>query len=208
MLAEDLLVLLYDPATGRPLIRSNKVDLALGGAVLAELTERRRIELTEPHRVTKNRTLIVVDPASTGDEVLDEALQRIAARPSKRSHVVVSRISRGVRGRLLDRLAGRGLLKSKASRFLGLFPTCAWPAADPRHTKELKRDLQQVLRGERPPRQHETTIISLLHAVGGTATVLGDLRLSRRDLKRRAKAMAQGDTAGEAVRQAINAAAF
>lgn len=75
MLAEDLVLLLYHPETGRPLIGTNKVGLALGGALLAELTQRQRIQLTKPHRVTKNRTVAVVDPAPTGDDVLDEALQ-------------------------------------------------------------------------------------------------------------------------------------
>ena len=209
MLAEDLLMLLHDPETGRPLVHRSKVDLALGGAVLAELIERQRIELTEPHRVTKNRTVIVVDPAPTGDDALDEALQRIAARPSTRSHVVVSRISKGVRGRLLDRLAGRGLLRSQDSRFAGVFPTRAWPAVDSAHTEELKRDLHQVLHGKRPPTRHEAAIISLLHAVGRTAKVLGGgAGLDRRELKRRAKAVAERDAAGEAVRQALHAAAF
>ncbi len=208
MLAEDLLMLLYDPGTGRPLIHSSKVDLALGGAVLAELIERQRIELTEPHRVTKNRTVIVVDPAPTGDDVLDETLQLIAARPSTRSHIVVSKISRGVRGRLLDRLAGRGMLRSQDSRFAGVFPTRTWPAVDPGHTNEIKQHLHQVLRGGRPPTRQEAAVISLLHAVGRTANIFRDAGLDRRRLKRRAKAVAERDAAGEAVRRALHAAAF
>ena len=208
MLAEDLLMLLHDPGTGRPLIHSSKVDLALGGAVLAELTERRRIELTDRHRVTRNRTVIVVDPAPTGDDVLDEALHRIAARPATRSHVVVSRISKGVRGRLLDRLVGRGLLRAGDSRFAGVFPMRAWLAVDSGHTRELRRDLHRVLHCERPPTREEAVIISLLHAVGRTADVVGDAGLGRRELQRRAKAVAERDAAGEAVRQALHAAAF
>lgn len=208
MLTEDLLMLLHDPGTGRPLIHSSKVDLALGGAVLVELTERQRVELTKPHRVTKNRTVIVVDPAPTGDDVLDEALQSIAARRPTRSHVVVSRISKRVRGRLLDRLAGRGELRPQDSRFAGVFPTRAWPAVDSGHTEELMRGLERVLHGERPPTREQAAIISLLHAVRRTGNVLGDAGLDRRELKRRIKAVAEGDAAGEAVRQALHAAAF
>ncbi len=56
MLAEQVLVLLHHPGTGRRLIWSDKVDLAVGGALLVELAGRRRIELTEPSRLTRNRT--------------------------------------------------------------------------------------------------------------------------------------------------------
>lgn len=208
MLAEDLLMLLHHPETGRLLVSSDKADVALGGALLVELTERQRIELTEPHRVTKNRTVAVIDPTSTGDDILDEALQRIPARRSTRAQVVVSKITKGARSRLLERLTEQGTLKPKQARLVGIIPAGAWPAADAQHTEELKRGLQHVLVGERSPKHHEAAIISLLHAVGGTAKVLGDAGLDRRELKRRARAIAEGNAAGEAVRQALDAAAF
>ena len=208
VLAEDMLLLLYHPETGRPLIHTKEVDLALGGALLAELAERQRIQLTEPHRVTKNRAVVVLDPAPTGHDVLDEALQRVAAHRSARAQVVVSRISKGVRCRLLDDLVQRGVLRLEESRIAGVIPTSAWPAVDSRHTEQRKRDLQRVLDGEGPPTHQEVAVISLLHAVRRTAQVLGEAGHDRRELKRRAKRIAEGDATGEAVRRALDAAAF
>lgn len=208
MLAEDLLMLLHHPETGRLLVSSDKADVALGGALLVELTQRQRIKVTEPHRVTRNRTVAVIDPTSTGDDILDEALQRISARRSKRSQVVVSKITKGARSRLLERLTEQGRLKPKQARLVGIIPAGAWPAGDTQHTEELKRELRHVLVGERSPTHHEAAIISLLHAVAGTAKVLADAGLDRRELKRRARSIAEGNAAGEMVRQALNAAAF
>lgn len=208
MLAEDLLMLLHHPETGRLLVSSNKVDVALGGALLVELTERQRITVTEPHRVTGNRTVAVIDPTSTGDDILDEALRRIPARRSTRAQVVVSKITKGARSRLLARLTDQGRLTVKQARLLGIIPARAWPAADAQHTEELERGIQHVLVGERSPTPHEAAIISLLHAVAATAKVLGGAGLDRRELKRRARAIAEGDAAGEVVRQALDAAAF
>jgi hypothetical protein len=189
MLAEDLMMLLRNPATGRLLVPPGKADVAIGGALLAELMERHSIELTELHRVTKHRTVSVIDPTPTGDDILDDVLQRIPACRSARAHVVVSKITNGVRSRLMERLT-------------------EWPTARASHIDELRRGLRHVLSGERSPTRHETAIMSLLYAIGGTAKILGVAELGRRELKRRAKAIAAGDAAGEAVRQALAAAAF
>lgn len=208
MLAEHLLMVLYHPETGRPLISSDKADLALGGALLVELTERQRIDLTEPHRVTKNRTVVVADPTPTGDDVLDEALRRISAQRSARAHVVLSKIAKGVRSQLLERLAAQGMLRSEQAKLVGLIPAGTWPAVDVQQTEELKGVLRQVLVDQRTPTAPETAIISLLHSVGGTAKVLGGAGLERRNLDQRAKAIAEGDVAAEVVHQALKAAAF
>ena len=107
MLAEDLAMLLHDPETGRLLVSSDRANLVLGGALLADLADLDRIELSEPHRATKNRTVAVVDPTPTGDPVLDEALQRIISGRARRSHVVVSKISSVARDRLKGSSPGR-----------------------------------------------------------------------------------------------------
>ncbi len=185
MLAEDLAMLLHDPETGRLLVSSDRANLVLGGALLADLADLDRIELSEPHRATKNRTVAVVDPTPTGDPVLDEALQRIISGRARRSHVVVSKISSVARDRLKGSSPGR----------VG-------------EAEELKRELRQVLDGERSPTLREAAIVSLLQGAGRTAKVVGDAGLGGRELKRRAKAIAEGNAAGEAVRQALNAAAF
>ncbi len=208
MLAEHLLVLLYDPETGRPLVSSDEADLALGGALLVELAERRRIDLTEPRRVTRNRTVVVVDPTPTGDDVLDESLRRISAQHSARAQVALSKIAKDVRGRLLERLAAQGILKSEQTKLVGIIPATAWPAADVQTTEELKSALSHVVVGKRPPTRHEASLIALLHGVGAAATVLGDAGLGRRELNRRAKAIAAGDATAQVVHQALKAAAF
>ena len=208
MLAEHVLLLLYHPESGRPLVSFGKADLALGGALLVELAERQRIDLTKAHRLTRNRTVVVVDPTPTGDEVLDEALRRISAQRSARAQVVVAKIAKGVRNQLLKRLAGRNVLRFKQTKLGGIFPAGAWPAVDVQQTEEHKRGLRQVLFDQRPPTRQETATISLLHAVGGTAKVLGGAGLERRELKQRGKAIAEGEAAAEVVRQALKAAAF
>lgn len=208
MLADDLLMLLYDTKTGRQLVSSDKADLAIGGALLAELSRQHRIEFTDPRRLTKNRTIVVTDPTPTGDDVLDEALYRISHTRSQRAQVVVSKLAKGVRSDLLNRLTDQGTIRFERAHLAGIIPTRAWPASDAQPAEELKRELHQVLTGERSPTPRAASIISLLHAIDGTAKVLDCTGLGGRAAKRRAKAIAAGDTTGEVVRQALAAAAF
>jgi hypothetical protein len=208
MLAEHVLMLLYHPVTGRPLVSSSKADLALGGALLVELAGRRRIDLKEPHWLTRNRTVVVVDRTPTGDEVLDEALRRISAQRSARAHVVVSKIAKGVRGRLLKRLAEQGILKSEQRKLVGVIPADAWPAVDVQRAEEHRRGLRQVLAQQRPPTRQEAAVISLLHTVGATVKALGGAGLERRGLKQRARTITKADAAAAIVNQALKAAAF
>src|SRR5664280_3501996 len=59
LLAEDLLLLLTDDATGKLLLPAEQVDIALGGANLLELTLLERVSLDEGKHV------VVFDPSST-----------------------------------------------------------------------------------------------------------------------------------------------
>jgi len=208
MLADDLLMLLHHAETGRQLVSSDKANLAIAGALLAELSQRQRIKFTDPHRLTKNRTIVVNDPTPTGDAVLDEALHRISQLRSKRAHVIVSKIAKGIRSEVLERLTEQGTLRFKQAQLAGLIPARAWPARDGQPTEGLKRELHHVLTGERSPTPRDASIISLLHAIDGTARVLDFTGFERREAKRRAKAIAAGDATGEAVRQALATAAF
>jgi hypothetical protein len=207
MLAEDLLMLLHNPHNGRPLVSSSKLDLALGGALLCELTERRRVALSTPHRLTRNRTVVVTDSTLTGDHVLDEALQRIAAQRSKRAQVVVSKIAKGVSEQLGKRLAEQGILEREPAK-LAVIPPKAWPAAGVRQAEPLRDGLRRAILGERLPTHDEASLIALLHAVGATAKALTVPGFEPSALKQGARAIAQDDEFAGVLRQAVKDAAF
>lgn len=46
MIAEDLLLLMYDDETGKPITGSPGLDFALAGAVLIELTLQHKLDIT------------------------------------------------------------------------------------------------------------------------------------------------------------------
>ena len=75
LLAENLLLLVTDDASGRLRVPADQLDPALAGAILVELTMMGRVDLSGEGSAGKPGRLIVSDSSPAGDEVLDEALR-------------------------------------------------------------------------------------------------------------------------------------
>ncbi len=203
MLAEDLLLLLTDDTTGRPLVDTTRLDLALAGAVLVELTERGHVGLSEPGGEVKPGRVVVTNAGLTLDSLLDDAMQRISARKPVKPESVLPRLTKGLRPALLERLTNRGILRAEEGTILGVFPRRSWPAANSTYEDEVRRGLRTVLVDEAPPGPHETALVSLLYAVDAIPKVVNDSALPKRELKQRAKRIAKGEFAGAAVQSVI-----
>ena len=72
-MAEDLLLLVTDDASGRLSAPAAQVDAGLGGANLVELTLRSKVDLSGEGDQGKPGRIIVRDPSPAGDAVLDAA---------------------------------------------------------------------------------------------------------------------------------------
>ncbi|MHA6616712.1 GOLPH3/VPS74 family protein [Pseudonocardia sp. DLS-67] len=194
-LTEDLVLLLLDPATGRAVVDGTSLDRVIGGALLLDLATGGRVRTDGSG--SKARLSAVAAPP-TGDPVLDGALARLD-KPL-RAQKAVERLARGTRRPVLERLAGRGLVRRERSRLLGIFPTTTWtpgPAA-----AELRGRVAAVLRDGARPDQHVAMLISLVHAVKAEHKVVDG---PRRQLRARAAEVAEGEWAGQAVRKAVQA---
>ena len=203
LIAEDLLLLLTHDDTGKHLVSGSTLDLALAGAVLLELAEREAVDVAGPGEQVRQGRLVVRDDRPTGDPVLDEALRRLAAAGAKKPQDVLPKIGKGLRASLLARLVQRGIVRAEEGRVLGLFATRSWPAEDSAHEEQVRAALHDVLVVGRTPAVREAELISLLQAVDAVPKVVGGL--PGRELKRRAKAVAEGEFAGQAVRKAVEA---
>jgi hypothetical protein len=210
ILAEDILLLLTDDASGKPLVDRTRLDLALAGGVLLDLTTSSRVGVTasgEGEQVKAGR-LVVRDDRSTGDDVLDEGLRRIGAIGPKKPESVLPKMAKGLHQDLLERLTAQGILRAQEGRVLGIFPRHTWPAVDSSHKRELRAGLRDVLVVGRTPAPREAALVSLLQAINQVPTALGDTGvngLPARELRRRAKEVAAGGFADEAVRKAVQA---
>ncbi|MFF0264244.1 GPP34 family phosphoprotein [Kribbella sp. NPDC004536] len=196
LIAEDLLLLLYDDRTGKPIAGSPGLDFALAGAVLIELTLQQKLD------VTTNGRLQVLNGAPTGDPILDERLAYVANRPGKKPKDQIKPLSKHLRDQLLSRLAQKGVLEAEQGKVLGLFPVTRWPAKDARHELEVRAQLESVLTHGLAPDQRTAALIALVSALNIVPKVVTDA-VDNRALKRRAKEIADSDWAAAAVKKAV-----
>jgi len=205
LLAEDLLLLVTDDASGRLSVPAAQVDAGLGGANLAELTLMNKVGLSGQGDEGKPGRIIVGDPSPAGDEVLDAALQIVIAHQGKTPSTVIGPLSKNLRRTLYERLAGAGVIRAEQGRTLGLFPTRRWPAQDTGHEGQVRQLVTQALVQQGAPDARSAALIALLHALRCEHKIVDPRHygLSRRQLRARAEEIGTGNWASEAVRKAI-----
>ena len=81
VLADDLLLVLLDPASGKPRVEGTKLDYGLGGALLLELALAERIDVVGPKPAKAE--VVVLDDTPPDDDLLADALRRIAEKRRK-----------------------------------------------------------------------------------------------------------------------------
>jgi len=130
LIAEELLLLATDDATGKSSVSTMQLDPALAGAVLMELVVAGRVGLDGEGRKAQ---VVVIDEAPLGDPTLDPALQSLVEKAPIRPVSAIGKLSKGLRERLFNGLQDRGILRRESGKTLGIFPTTRWPADDSHH---------------------------------------------------------------------------
>jgi hypothetical protein len=213
LIAEELLLLCLDEGSGRSRLGRDRLEPALAGALIGELALRERVGVTAAGsgwRAWKRRRVTVVDLTPTDDAELDRALEAIAAAEGRPVRDLVSsgssrRLSKGLRDRLLERLAAEGVLDQRAGTVLGFIPRTTWPARDRSVEDEVRRRLHAALVAGLTPTERTVTLVALLQVTGVLTKVLEVD--DRKALKARATALTEGDWVARAVKQAIDEAA-
>ena len=138
LLAEDLLLLVTDDASGRLSVQEAQVDAGLGGANLVELTLMSKVDMSGEMDQVKPGRIVVLDPSPPGDDVLDAALEIIIAHQGKKPSAVITPLSKNLRRTLYERLAASGVVRAEQGRALGIFPVHRWPTQDASHEREVR----------------------------------------------------------------------
>ena len=206
LIAEDLLLLLTSDDTGKLASSTTEVDVALGGALLVDLTLMGRVDVADPGETVREGRLVVRDSTPTGDAVLDEALAIIGEKEGRKPKSVVARLGKGVRATLYGRLVEDGVLRAEGGRILGIFPTHRWPAENATHETSVRAGIASALRDGRTSDARTGSLISLLLALRAVHKAMepSSVGLSKQELTASAKRIAEGAWAAKAVRQAID----
>src|ERR1700685_2897175 len=110
LLAQNLLLLVTDDASGRLYVPTDQLDPALAGANRIQLTMMGGVDLSGEGEggAGKPGRLIVCDPSPAGDEVLDAALRIVLGRTGRKPFAVLRPLGRDLRRTLYERLAAAG----------------------------------------------------------------------------------------------------
>lgn len=202
LIAEDLLLLLLDDDSGKPLADSTKLPRVLAGALVVELAMNGSLRITGPGEQIKKDSVVVAG-APPADVLLRRVFDLVASasRPMK-PQKVIEKSQKNLSKELVGRLVAQGFVTENKDKVLGLFPTTTWPARDTSHEKVLRDSLRSALVDGTTPSPHTAALISLISAVDLTHKVIVDA--DKKLLKQRAKQIAEGEWAGAAVRKAVS----
>ena len=210
LIAEELLLLALDNETGKPLVGGDRLEPALGGALIAELALKERIGVT-PHSEgwRKRGRVTITNLTPTDDPELDATLERLATHEGKKIKDFVSefstkktRVTYKLRDRLLERLAKSGAITRQEGTVLGFIPRTTWPAQGSAAEDDVRARLRGALVDGTIPTERTVTLVALLQVTGLVTKVLPEA--DKKLIKGRAKTLTEGDWAAKAVKDAID----
>lgn len=191
-LHEQLLLLVLRDRKGTVDYRAGFYNLAMGGAILAELA------LAEVIRIEESKKAFVEAAPVTGrprDEIMAEALDRVRnSKKRRRASAWVSTFGhlKHLRHRTAVGLCRRGILRTRESQILLVFRRKLYPTIDPGPERALIARLRDAVMGDGEIEAGLGVILSLAHATGSLA-----IHFERKELKAR-KARLKAITKGEA----------
>ena len=204
LIAEDLVLLLLDDESGR-LTNTSHLDTGIGGALLVELALAETVTVVKGSGLWARAKVQPTGLSAPADPVLTEALS-VVAEKERTAEDLVGRLGKRRRDQLLDRLRERGIVEPREERVLGLIPRTRWPAVDSTHEAGVRRELGDALLRGVTPAERTAALIAVLSALDLAHKIVDREGAPARDVKKRAKEIAEGDWAAKAVRDSIVAA--
>ena len=176
-LADEIVVLALDDSSGEISPTYLPVaSIAAVGGILMELALQGRID-------TDLKSLFIVNPAPTGDDLLDPILSEIGAEPERHSSAwwidELSGRHPDLVERILRRLVKAGILRQEERRFLWVFSRRAYPQVSGREEREAKARLMAVLFKDEVPDPRDTLLLGLANSTGALSKILTEDELAK-----------------------------
>ena len=199
--AEDLLLIVTDPLSGKPQLDSMKADPVIGGAHLLDLVAAGHLALDGEGRKAR---VVVISHAPVGDPVLEQAFARVRNRGRQTPQNTVTKLGKQGRKHAYAALVDKGQMRAKPAKAVGIFPVSRHDVVDNARRHDLINRVRASLLHDQPADRETGPLIGLLSAADLTKLLVD--KPDRKRAKARAKVVAEGDWASEGVRKAIQAA--
>ena len=194
-LVEELALLALDDKTGEELdLPLNALGYALAGAIILDLSLAGCID-TDLHQLT------VINPAPTGDILLDVWLSHFQTAPQPRTVMFWLREmalqQEEIHQAAVDRLIQRGILRREERRLFWVFSLRCYPTLDGTERTEVRTRLSQLILGNDLPTPRDAVLLSLIHGCRLSEHLFAGLDLAAR--KHRLETLASTDLVGREV---------
>lgn len=203
LISEDLLLLLLDDDKGT-MTGTWYPRPVLGGGLLIELALNEAATVEAKASIWTGAKVTAVPQARPEDDLLGAGYDLLAKKPTSAMDLV-QRLGNGLQEQLADRLVERGILERRDDKVLGLFPRTRWPMVDSAHEDAVRRAITAALVQGTTPDERTAALIALLSAIDRAHKVVDHDRVPAKDIRKRAKEIADGDFAAKAVRDSISA---
>lgn len=199
-LPEELILLAIDDEgkVGRSSMTKETLTYALTASIIMELVMAGRLELERPVKKflvlhIPHGKVTVIDPTPTGDEILDDALDRIRSHGKikgpyhwidKLGPVTVAKDSplidwSGKGSRFLARLASQGIIYKKEHKTLGIISSPRFKIMD----QEARQQVEDRLRGALAQAAHPDRRTAALLAFANDCRLLNEIFPDREQLR-------------------------
>jgi len=182
--------------------QSSMYPYAIVGAMMTDLVLMERIGIgTDKHQMVS-----LISDKPTGDEVLDELLEKIAS--SKKQHKLVDWVNKGVAikklaQRVALQLCAMKILRNEEQKVLWILTRQLYPEINPKHEREIKNRMSKLMFGQTTQHDERTTaLVALAKHTGLLRPNFDKDRLKRN--KQRIDKIASGDMfAARATKSAV-----
>jgi hypothetical protein len=199
--AEDFLLLVTDPSSGKAGIGVSESDAVMGGAFLFDLVAAGRLGLDGERRKAR---VVIADHRPLDDPLLEQAFARVRHRGRQAPKSIVTRLGKNGKTDVYRALAAKRIVQPRPEKALGVFPLTRHDILDTARRDSLLGRIRASLLHEIPADAATGPLIGLLSAAGLVKLVVD--KPDRKQATARAKVIAESDWAAEGVRQAIKAA--
>jgi hypothetical protein len=163
LIAEDLLLLLFDPQSGSIRGEGNPLFHILAGAVLTELAIEGQVEIDERLTLRGRQVRAIGTPPI--DPILHKTWARLDGRPAD-VHSLILEIGPHLRAAFIERLVERGRITVEKKKMLGFIPTTAMVDGGTSHRTELLNAVRPVFLVGADPDQRTGALAALMSASG------------------------------------------
>ncbi|MFD6447358.1 GPP34 family phosphoprotein [Promicromonospora sp. NPDC060204] len=199
LIAEDLLLLLFDPRSGT-IAGENTLFYTLGGAVLTELALAEHAEIDGRPTLTGPRVSAVAGNPPA-DPLLHAWWEPLVGKP-RGAQTFIAEVGPLLRGPLLDRLVERGHIGREKRKALGFIPSTALTDGGTPRRAELVAAVRPVLADGAEPDPRTAVLAALLSASGSLPTLHRDIPWSGA-VYTRGKELESGDWGASAAGEAV-----